>query len=169
MYKVAYQPARDVLNPQQDNSKFVKDPFQLKDPFSNSDPITPNDKQQYCAICNGKISNTFQSGIEECPNCGTPNCPTYEGGIPAHAPSPVNPNKGPTPTFIGKGVVNASYNAKEASRKNIHDDAKEDIYTVEFNNCMMGGGVDEERKKRLSVDDRKDEVFKSCLDLEIDG
>ncbi len=130
--------------------------------------MTPNDKQQYCSICDGKVSNTFQSGIEACPNCGTPNCEIYEGDVPAHAPSPPNPNKGTNPTFIPNTVLNASYNLKKARRKSL-DLEEEDVYTKEFKNFEMGRGIDEKRKKRLNVDDRKDEVMKSMLDLAIDG
>ena len=143
----------------------------MKDPFSNSDPITPNDTQQYCSICNGKVSNTFQSGTDVCPNCGTPICITYEGGVPPHAPDQKKLYKNPNRTYINKGVpVNSSYNYnkkleakrdKEKERAEEDEDTVKDVYTVEFDACQMGSGVDDERKKRLSVDERKRDVINS--------
>ncbi len=159
-----------MLDPESNNnSNFVKDPFQLGDPFSNSKPMTPNDDELHCSICGGTLKNTFRSGVDTCPNCGTPNCQTYSKGLKPHCKDEKNPNKGPNPTFIPKTVLNASYNAKEAMKKNIHMEGDEDVYTTEFDACTMENGIDDESKKTLNVDDRKDEVMKSCLDLEIDG
>jgi len=132
--------------------------------------MTPNDYQLKCCICDGKVSNTFQSGVDTCVNCGTVGAKTYENDIPPHAPSKPNPNKGTNTTFIPRTVpVNASYNAKEARRKNLTREEKDDIYQLEFDACRGATGIDSERKQRLSVDEQKGEVMKSCLDLAIDG
>lgn len=158
--------------PEVPNSRFEKDPFQLKDPFSNAKPMTPNDTDQRCPFCECKLSNVFMDG-EKCPNCNTTIGNTKDYGVPPHAVTPRNPNKGVNPTFIPQNTpINASFNFKNARSKRDKGHAKHDKETVKdtyfsepFDQCT----INMERRKPRINDDKKIEVMRSCSDLEIDG
>ena len=120
-----------------------------------------------CPYCNSSVNQREQ----QCPNCKQVITPNQGQPYPRKVPQKGERYKdyGPKLDFISQGIPLAA-SVKDARRKKNKDLAEHDKETVkdehvsdEFNMCA------DPRRKRSKYDDRKEEIMRSCLDLEIDG
>ena len=120
-----------------------------------------------CPFCNSCVDQKAQ----RCQNCKETIIPHQGQPHPRKVPQKGEryEDYGPKHNFINRGVPIAA--SKQAGRNKRKDDAESDKDTVkdryiseEFDMC-----IDPRRKNVRNVDDRKEEIMRSCLDLEIDG
>ena len=120
-----------------------------------------------CEFCGAAVSQDAQ----ECQSCHQIITPKRGNPYPRKVPQKGETYKDLTPTpnqlYQGKPIISS----KQAKRKEKHKDyaehnkdtVKDEYVSEEFNMC-----ADPQRKKTINVD-KKEEVMRSCLDLEIDG
>ncbi len=122
-----------------------------------------------CPFCNSCVNQNEQ----ECQNCHQVITPHQGRPHPRKVPQKEERYKdyGPKLDFTMRGRPIAASKVGGRGRKRDEDHAKHDKDTVkdeyisdDFNMCM-----EPKRKSLRNVDVRKDEIMRSCLDLEIDG
>ncbi len=123
-----------------------------------------------CPFCNSSVNQNAQ----QCQNCKQVIVPNQGQPYPRKVPQKGERYKdyGPKLDFMNRGVqVAASLNIEARRNKKEEDHAEHDEDTVkdeyiseEFRMC-----TDDRRRSRENDDIRKEEIMRSCLDLEIDG
>jgi hypothetical protein len=124
-----------------------------------------------CPYCNSSVNQNEQ----QCPNCKQVITPHQGKPHPRKVPQKGERYKdyGPKLDFINQSAPIAA--SKVARRKKDEDHAEHDKETVkdeyfseEFSMCA-DPRIDPKRKNVINVDERKEEIMRSCTDLAIDG
>ncbi len=121
-----------------------------------------------CPYCNSSVNERSQ----KCDNCGQVIVPHLGQPHPRKVPQIGERYKeyGPKNQFISPispiraSVKIAKHKDKEKDHAKEDKTIVKDVFVAEFDQCL-----EPKRKNRKNVDDRKEEIMRSCLDLAIDG
>lgn len=119
-----------------------------------------------CPYCNSCVDQKEQ----QCPNCKQVITPHQGQPHPRKVPQKGEryEDYGPKFKYVDKGTIVASKakrvkNDEKDHAKHDKDTVRDEYISEEFNMCV------DPKRKRGKYDDRKEEIMRSCLDLEIDG
>ena len=118
-----------------------------------------------CPYCNSSVGQNEQ----ECPNCHQVITPNQGQPHPRKVPQPGEryQDYGPKLDYIYQKASSKQESRKEKNKDHAEHDkdtVKDEYISEEFNMCAKP-----KRKNIINDDIRKDEIMRSCRDLEIDG
>ena len=135
-------------------------------PYKYPGDKDPVQNQTICKRCGSMLNQDAQV----CQNCG--NTQIFHGQ--PHPAKPSDKGKQPSPFGVNKDVFIPKNTPIIASKKH-HDNAEKneeivkDVYVSDEFNMCTDPSEKNIRKNRNNVDNKLEDIWKSCQDLEIDG
>ena len=134
----------------------------MRDPFKPLDAPDPAGTMSKCPQCKGTLKDP---NVTECPNCHSVFSKPMVGGPYLH----LRDQKKQKPNNFNIPLSSDDSNITIAGKDKKPERVKDDYVSDEFKQCIDKPLPRIKRKKNRYVDNKLDDVSKSCTDLAIDG